>query len=172
MRTSGAKRIAGSSSASSECLAATHPVPSTSTLHGTIDAGERRLTRQDDDDQILTDHLRDAERPRQLRRRRRSERLRARFTEPGHAAHRSLRGLGHTISSRDFDWLQVLRKEYGTPFAWLSGFLPLQIWEHQSPSARPISEVEQGWIAAIWITLAIIYMTVRTMKLRGCLGTT
>jgi hypothetical protein len=32
--------------------------------------------------------------------------------------------------------------------------------------------VEQGWIAAIWITLAIIYVTVRTMKLRGNLGTT
>ena len=84
----------------------------------------------------------------------------------------SLRGLGQTISSGDFDWLKVLRKEYGTPFAWLSGFLLLLIWEHQSPSAQPISEVEQGWIAAIWITLAIIYMTVRTMKLRGYLGTT
>jgi hypothetical protein len=84
----------------------------------------------------------------------------------------SLRGLGHTISSGDFDWLKILRKEYGTPFAWLSGFLLLLIWEHQSPSAQPMSEMEQGWIAAIWITLAIIYMTVRTMKLRGYLGTT
>jgi len=84
----------------------------------------------------------------------------------------SRRGLGQTISSGDFDWLKVLRKEYGTPFAWLSGFLLLLIWEHQSPSAQPIGEVERGWIAAIWTTLAIIYMSVRTMKLRGYLGTT
>jgi protein-S-isoprenylcysteine O-methyltransferase Ste14 len=84
----------------------------------------------------------------------------------------SLRGLGQTISDGDFDWLKVLRKEYGTPFAWLSGLLLLLIWEHQSPSAPPISVVELRWIAAIWITLALVYVTVRTMKLRGYLGTT
>ena len=54
----------------------------------------------------------------------------------------SLRGLGHTISSGHFDWLKVLRKEYGTPFAWLSGFLLLLIWEHHSPSAILRSPLE------------------------------
>jgi len=84
----------------------------------------------------------------------------------------SLRGLSRTIGDGDFDAVKVVRKEYGTPFAWLSGLLLLLIWEHQSPSAQPISVVELRWIVAIWITLALVYMTVRTMKLRGYLGTT
>jgi protein-S-isoprenylcysteine O-methyltransferase Ste14 len=84
----------------------------------------------------------------------------------------SLRGLDRTISDGDFDWMKVVRKEYGTPFAWLSGFLLLLIWEHQGPSAPTISVVEMRWVAAIWITLALVYMTIRTMKLRGYLGTT
>ena len=84
----------------------------------------------------------------------------------------SLRGLGRTIGDNDFDWLKVLRKEYGTPFAWLSGLLLLLIWEHQSPSAQPISVVELRWIGATWIAFALVYVTVRTMKLRGYLGAT
>ena len=83
----------------------------------------------------------------------------------------SLRGLPQTIREGNFDWLKVLRKEYGTPFAWLSGFLLLLIWEHSSPFAEPIGPAELRWIAVIWITLALAYMTVRTLKLRGYIGT-
>jgi protein-S-isoprenylcysteine O-methyltransferase Ste14 len=84
----------------------------------------------------------------------------------------SLRGLSSTLRSTEFDWLKVLRKEYGTPFAWMSGLLVLLVWEHAARPAPPIGRVELGVIIAIWIVLAIAYLIVRTLKLSGRLGRT
>jgi hypothetical protein len=85
----------------------------------------------------------------------------------------SLRGLSSTLRSTQFDWLKVLRKEYGTPFAWTTGTLILLVWEHYGAAgAPPISRVELGSIIAIWIVLAVAYLIVRTLKLSGRLGTT
>jgi len=84
----------------------------------------------------------------------------------------SLRGMPETLRKTHFDWLKVLRKEYGTPFAWLSGLLVLLLWEHAGPGATSIGRVELGAIMAVWIALAISYLIVRTFKLSGRLGTT
>src|SRR6185436_2746267 len=40
-----------------------------------------------------------------------------------------LAGLATTMRSMKFDWKRVLRKEYGTTFAWTSAALFLMIWE-------------------------------------------
>jgi hypothetical protein len=85
----------------------------------------------------------------------------------------SLRGLSSTLRSTQFDWLKVLRKEYGTPFAWTSGALILLVWEHYGAvGGRAIPRVELASYIAIWIVLAIAYLIVRTLKLSGRLGTT
>jgi protein-S-isoprenylcysteine O-methyltransferase Ste14 len=85
----------------------------------------------------------------------------------------SLRGLFSTLRSTQFDWLKVLRKEYGTPFAWTSGALILLVWEHYGAvGGRAIPRVELASYIAIWIVLAIAYLIVRTLKLSGRLGTT
>jgi protein-S-isoprenylcysteine O-methyltransferase Ste14 len=84
----------------------------------------------------------------------------------------TLRGMGATISSGGFDWLKVLRKEYGTPFAWITGFLLLLVWEHWSPGANPITDRELRTIVGLWAALAMAYVVVRTLKLRGYIGTT
>ena len=85
----------------------------------------------------------------------------------------SLRGLSNTLRSTEFDWLKVLRKEYGTPFAWTSGVLILLVWEHYGAAgASPLGQGELAVIIAIWIVLAVAYLTVRTLKLSGRLGTT
>ena len=83
----------------------------------------------------------------------------------------SFRGLSSTLRGTHFDWMKVLRKEYGTPFAWLSGLLVLLVWEHIGDRARPIGRVEIGAVMATWIVLAIAYLIVRTLKLSGRLGT-
>jgi protein-S-isoprenylcysteine O-methyltransferase Ste14 len=84
----------------------------------------------------------------------------------------SVRGLSSTLRSTEFDWLKVLRKEYGTPFAWTSGLLLLLYWEHVGGVGAPlIGRVELACIIAIWMVLAIAYLVVRTLKLRGRLGT-
>ena len=84
----------------------------------------------------------------------------------------SLRGLSSTLRSTEFDWLKVLRKEYGTPFAWTSGLLILLVWEHVGAAgAPPLGRFELAFIIAVWIALAIAYLIVRTLKLKGRLGT-
>jgi len=85
----------------------------------------------------------------------------------------SLRGLSNTLRSTEFDWLKVLRKEYGTPFAWTSGVLILLVWEHYGAAgATALGRGELAVIISIWIVLAVAYLTVRTLKLSGRLGTT
>jgi protein-S-isoprenylcysteine O-methyltransferase Ste14 len=85
----------------------------------------------------------------------------------------SLRGLSGTLGSTEFDWLKVLRKEYGTPFAWTSGALVLLVWEHYGAvGAPPLGRGELAAIVGVWIVLAVAYLVVRTLKLSGRLGTT
>jgi protein-S-isoprenylcysteine O-methyltransferase Ste14 len=85
----------------------------------------------------------------------------------------SLRGLSATLRSTQFDWLRVVRKEYGTPFAWMTGMLILLVWEHAAAAgAPPIGREELGAIIAVWIIVAVAYLTVRHLKLSGRLGTT
>jgi len=81
-----------------------------------------------------------------------------------------LAGLRATIGDGTFDWLKVLRKEYGTPFAWISGFLLLLLWEHASPGATMIAPSERNGIVAVWCAMAVAYTIVRRLKLSGRLG--
>ena len=82
-----------------------------------------------------------------------------------------LQGLGTTTRQGSFNWLKVLRKEYGTPFAWLSGVLLLLVWEHYSVEAAAIDYVERNAIVIVWCVMAVLYGIVRELKLTGRLGT-
>ena len=85
----------------------------------------------------------------------------------------SLSGLSETLRSTEFDWMKVLRKEYGTPFAWTTGVLILLVWEHYGAvGASPLGRGELAAIVGSWIVLAVAYLIVRTRKLSGRLGTT
>ena len=81
-----------------------------------------------------------------------------------------LRGLRATLHAGRFDWLRVVRKEYGTPFAWLSGAAMLLLVEHRGPGAAPLRSREGLALATIWCGLATAYLIARTLKLRGQLG--
>lgn len=82
-----------------------------------------------------------------------------------------LAGLGVTIRKGSFNWLKVLRKEYGTPFAWISGFVLLLFWEHSSLGAAPMTYAERNTIVVVWCAIAVAYIVVRKLKLSGRLGT-
>ena len=82
-----------------------------------------------------------------------------------------LAGLGATIRAGSFNWLKVLRKEYGTPFAWISGFVLLLFWEHSNPGAAPMTHTERNTIVVVWCAIAVVYTVVRKLKLSGRLGT-
>ncbi len=79
-------------------------------------------------------------------------------------------GFTATIREGSFNWPKVLRKEYGTPFAWISGILLLLVWEHSSAGATPIAPAERNGIIVVWCALAVAYTVVRQMKLSGRLG--
>jgi protein-S-isoprenylcysteine O-methyltransferase Ste14 len=81
-----------------------------------------------------------------------------------------VRGLPATWGTGRIDWLKVLRKEYGTPFGWLSGCVLLLVWEHYSPSATPLDRAELGLLAGVWCALAVAYVVARVLKLRDLLG--
>jgi protein-S-isoprenylcysteine O-methyltransferase Ste14 len=81
-----------------------------------------------------------------------------------------LTGLTATIRQGSFNWLKVLRKEYGTPFAWISGFELLLAWEHSSAGATPMMHTERNGIIVTWCAMAVAYTIVRRLKLMGRLG--
>ncbi len=80
----------------------------------------------------------------------------------------SCHGLGTTLGGSRMDWKRVVRKEYGTPFAWTSGMLLLLYLEHRG--ATPIPPTELRTLVGTWLGLAILYVTARWMKLSGRLG--
>jgi len=83
----------------------------------------------------------------------------------------SLRGLRRTLEPMMFDWKKVVRKEYGTPFAWMSGMLAIAVLERVVTPGAVLTRRTGVTIAVTWTLLAIAYLTTRTLKLRGRLGT-
>ena len=83
----------------------------------------------------------------------------------------TMRGFTATVREGSFNWLKVLRKEYGTPFAWISGILLLLIWEHSSPGAAQMTHFERNSIVVAWGATAVAYAIIRRLKLSGRLGT-
>lgn len=83
----------------------------------------------------------------------------------------ALRGLNRTLEGMTFDWKKVIRKEYGTPFAWLSGMLAIMVLERTVTPGAFLTRRTLVAIAAIWTALAAAYLTARILKKRGALGT-
>lgn len=81
-----------------------------------------------------------------------------------------LRGIGHTLASMRFDWRRVIRKEYGTTFAWTSTAVILIAWEHITwygvAKARPLLLT----LGAVWLTFLVPYSLARWLKKTRRLG--
>jgi len=67
------------------------------------------------------------------------------------------RGLGESIAGMRFNWPRLVRKEYGSAFAWIAGAILLRIWEVRTLPAyeawRPYLEwhaVPLGLAIACW----------------------
>jgi hypothetical protein len=80
-------------------------------------------------------------------------------------------GLNRTLEGMTFDWKKVIRKEYGTPFAWLSGMLAIMVLERSVTPGAFVTHRTLVAIVAIWTALAAAYLTARILKKRGALGT-
>lgn len=81
-----------------------------------------------------------------------------------------LTGLRATLASMRFDWLRLLRKEYGTTFTGLTGILGLLLWdEYQVLGAASVKRAIPG-VLALWLPLVAAYLTVLSLKKNGSLG--
>jgi len=76
----------------------------------------------------------------------------------------SLRGLRSTMSSMTFDWKRVLRKEYGTTFAWLSAAFFLLAWERLLHFGYARSAHQINALLIAYVPVVIGYGTVRWLK--------
>jgi protein-S-isoprenylcysteine O-methyltransferase Ste14 len=74
------------------------------------------------------------------------------------------RGLRATMRAMRFDWRRVLRKEYGTTFAWLSVALFLLIWERLVHFGYAARHTEIDRLLLCYVPLTIAYATVRWLK--------
>jgi protein-S-isoprenylcysteine O-methyltransferase Ste14 len=74
-----------------------------------------------------------------------------------------LDGLRATMAGMPFDWRRVIRKEYGTTFAWLSVALAMIAWEQVTwygGAAR-----NTLWrLGAIWLGVLCLYAVARWLK--------
>jgi protein-S-isoprenylcysteine O-methyltransferase Ste14 len=105
--------------------------------------------------------------------------LRARFGAEYDAYCRSvnrflpdIRGLRATLSQMHFDWRRVLRKEYGTTFAWVSAAFVFSAveqiaWHGVTASQSALLRLGVGWLA-----VALCYAVVRWLKKSGRLDST
>jgi protein-S-isoprenylcysteine O-methyltransferase Ste14 len=76
----------------------------------------------------------------------------------------SLHGMRETLGGMRFDWRRVIRKEYGTTFAWTSVALVLIAWEqihwYRWAGARDVLVV----LVATWLVIALLYGVARWLK--------
>jgi protein-S-isoprenylcysteine O-methyltransferase Ste14 len=75
-----------------------------------------------------------------------------------------LRGLRATMAAMHFDWRRVVRKEYGTTFAWISTALALLAWEQVSWHGRSQARDALVSLAAVWLLVFGFYVTARWLK--------
>jgi protein-S-isoprenylcysteine O-methyltransferase Ste14 len=81
-----------------------------------------------------------------------------------------LTGLRATLTGMRFDWLRLLRKEYGTTFSGLTSILGLLLWdEYQVLGAASAKRAMPGALA-LWLPLLAAYLTVLYLKKKGTLG--
>ncbi|HMB69807.1 MAG TPA: isoprenylcysteine carboxylmethyltransferase family protein [bacterium] len=73
-------------------------------------------------------------------------------------------GLGRTLGAHDFDWRKVIRKEYGSTFAWMTFVILLLIRERVANGAG--EQVRESWPAwaAAWASLVLLYGIARFLK--------
>ena len=75
-----------------------------------------------------------------------------------------LRGLGATVAAIPFDWRRVIRKEYGTTFAWTSVALAMIAWEQVTWYGLAAARDMLWVLGVIWLVVLGLYSIARWLK--------
>ena len=81
-----------------------------------------------------------------------------------------VRGLSRTLQGSTFDWPKVIRKEYGSTFAWFTLLLLIMGREAHGRLLPEMFYREAKVLLAVWLLAVVGYATARAMKKRGALG--
>ena len=79
----------------------------------------------------------------------------------------SLRGLRDTTSHMRFDWKRVVRKEYGTTFAWLSAAFALLAWERLVRFGWDAASPQLAVLLVAYLPVPMAYAVARWLKKSG-----
>ena len=77
-----------------------------------------------------------------------------------------LAGLGETFASMQFNWRQVLIREYTTTYIWLSAAVLLVMKNLAAVPDDRLFQDHWGWGVALLAVLLLAYVVVRTLKIR------
>ena len=77
-----------------------------------------------------------------------------------------LSGLAETFGRMEFNWRQVLIREYTTTYIWLSAAVLLVMKNLAAAPNDGLFEAYWGWGVALLGALLVAYVTVRTLKIR------
>jgi len=75
-----------------------------------------------------------------------------------------LSGLAATLGSMRFDWRRVIRKEYGTTFAWTSVALGLIAWEQITWYGLAAAYDVLVVLGVMWLGIVVLYGVARWLK--------
>jgi protein-S-isoprenylcysteine O-methyltransferase Ste14 len=75
-----------------------------------------------------------------------------------------LQGLRSTFEAMHFDWRRVIRKEYGTIFAWMSVALALIAWEQLHWYGVAAARAALTTLGSVWCGVFGCYVVARWMK--------
>ena len=78
-----------------------------------------------------------------------------------------LRGLRTTLRGMHFDWRRVLRKEYGTTFAWVSAAFFLLAWQQIVRLGWSAGQPALRWLLCLYVPVPLAYGYVRWLKKSG-----
>jgi protein-S-isoprenylcysteine O-methyltransferase Ste14 len=79
-------------------------------------------------------------------------------------------GLGETLAGMDFDWRKLVRKEYGSTFAWITGAIVLLGWQAVANLGWESARSEVMTLILFWIPVLAAYLIARWAKKTGRLG--
>jgi protein-S-isoprenylcysteine O-methyltransferase Ste14 len=82
----------------------------------------------------------------------------------------SPKGLRATVSSMRFDWPCVIRKEYGSTFAWITALIGLLFWQRVAHEGLESVRADVPGFLLPWLAAAVLWGVARFLKKTGRLG--
>lgn len=78
-------------------------------------------------------------------------------------------GLSATVRGMAFDWRRVIRKEYGSTFAWVTTALALLVWQSARNDEPDAVRRVLVLALALWVPVVAGYLAARILKKSGAL---